>query len=245
MKRGLTHIDWAISIGLFLIYLIVVIVLFRPGIAEDYTADFLSSIIKQGIEENSSIIIEKMPIFIEPLGSVPAGDYSITLPEVDFWELGNSAVVNENLEMKDFNYAGSSLTFEGYLEPSKKTTFWILKSDSILYTSPEAISEPLIDPLDFTYALGVKQKIKGIYRTKFDTDINQTDYSALKEQWHYPAKKDFEIFIYNGLNLTNPEFEITNGVETNNEQINVLQWSDWFINENSSREVITIMVRTW
>ena len=65
MKKGLTHIDWAMSIGLFIVYLIVLIILFRPAITtEDYSGDFLSSIVKQGLIDDSYITIEKIPIFI-------------------------------------------------------------------------------------------------------------------------------------------------------------------------------------
>ncbi|MBU1246238.1 MAG: hypothetical protein KKH88_03775 [Nanoarchaeota archaeon] len=246
MKRGLTHIDWAMSIGLFIIYLVIVFILFKPGITDEYTPDFLSSIIKQGIEENSSITIERTPIFIE-VTSLPVGgedDYKIEIQNPTFWVDGFSTVVNQSLAEKPFDYSGGILYFEEFLTLGLKAKYWALTSDEITY-APTVSGIEIVNTDYVSYAFGVKEKISGIYKTKFETEINNTDYNTLKEQWNYPSRKEFEIFIYEGLDLTNPIYTISENIEPTNEQVNVLQWSEWLINENSSREIITIMVRTW
>ena len=152
--------------------------------------------------------------------------------------------MNENLEEKNSEYVNPILNFEGNLIQEQKSKFWVLTSDSIDYTLTPS-SATTTDINEISYAFGVKEKIKGIYKTKFENEINNTDYNTLKEQWNYPQRKEFEILIYEGLDLANPIYTISKNSEITNEQVNVLQWSDWFINENSSREIITIMVRTW
>jgi len=246
MKRGLTHIDWAISIGLFILYLVIIFILFKPGITEEYTPDFLSSIIKQGIETNSSITLERTPIFIEAHTIASDGDYELEIENINFWIDGNSTIVNQSLAIKPFDYDsfGNKLYFEGHLIQGEKTKFWVLTSDSINHIPNPSLATP-VDTDNISYAFGVKEKISGIYKEKFENEINNTDYNSLKTQWNYPQRKEFEIFIYEGLDLTNPIYTISEKSAINNEKVNVLQWSDWFINNDSSRSIITIMVRTW
>jgi len=99
MKKGLTHIDWAMSIGLFILYLVIIFILFKPGIKEEYTSDFLSSIVQQGITDDSYLKIEKTPIFIEPNILASSGDYHIQIDNIDFWLEGNSSIIDDTYEI--------------------------------------------------------------------------------------------------------------------------------------------------
>ena len=51
-KKGGGHVDWIISIGIFLIYLLSMFVLIKPGIIPTHDSDTLLDIIEENVRED-------------------------------------------------------------------------------------------------------------------------------------------------------------------------------------------------
>ncbi|HLC86523.1 MAG TPA: hypothetical protein VJG30_04520 [Candidatus Nanoarchaeia archaeon] len=67
-KKGVGHeVDWVIGIGLFLLSLVAIFVLFKPGVTPVYDSETLLNIIQDNLDKNIEWEITKVPIFIEPL----------------------------------------------------------------------------------------------------------------------------------------------------------------------------------
>ena len=63
-KKGLSYVDWAISVGIFIVYAIILFFIFRPSLQQDYSQEYLGEIIKAGIEKDAYYSMERVPLFI-------------------------------------------------------------------------------------------------------------------------------------------------------------------------------------
>ena len=66
-KRGLgQEVDWIIGIGLFLVSVMFIIILFRPGVQKVYDSNTLLDILQDGFNNQTEFSITTMPIFLYP-----------------------------------------------------------------------------------------------------------------------------------------------------------------------------------
>src|SRR3989344_9079806 len=61
-KKGIAHLDWMISMALFLLFLLSIFVFFKPGAEPAYHRDYLTSIIEDKIRDATYYSIERIPI---------------------------------------------------------------------------------------------------------------------------------------------------------------------------------------
>ena len=67
-KKGVgNEIDWIIGIGLFLLSIMAIFVLFKPGVNPVYDYSTLIDIVNENMNNNLEWEITKTPIFIEPI----------------------------------------------------------------------------------------------------------------------------------------------------------------------------------
>ncbi|MEK6904300.1 MAG: hypothetical protein AABW87_01780, partial [Nanoarchaeota archaeon] len=69
-KKGDVHVDWAISMGIFLISVIALFVIFKPGIKPIYKETVLLDIVEDEFRKNVTWTVKKLPVFIENLGYI-------------------------------------------------------------------------------------------------------------------------------------------------------------------------------
>jgi len=236
-KKGLSYIDWAISFGIFIIYLLIVFILITPNLARDYDNDFLTSIIKEGLEEDTYIKLSIYPLFVEPGGHMD--DITLNLPpSYTFLNDTNMIILDESSNKLEMGASGGDLSFIYAFKATNK--FTIIHSDELVYSN--AISS-LSPSIDFNYTIGVKESLKGIYVPYFNT--LPADYRSLKSQWNFPTSKEFAIEIYEGVNLSNQILNYTRVEPNLDSTVRVLKWSEWQIHNDSERELVTILVKTW
>lgn len=63
-KKG-SYVDWAVSMGIFLIYLIGLFILLRPGVTPIYKPEGLLQIVENKFMENVSWVVREIPLFVE------------------------------------------------------------------------------------------------------------------------------------------------------------------------------------
>src|SRR3989338_2405756 len=79
-KRGIAEgIDWAIALGLFLVYVTLVFVFFKPGVTSYYDQETLLNIVQDNSLKNLTLEITKIPLFIAPLDRSAQGQKTIEL----------------------------------------------------------------------------------------------------------------------------------------------------------------------
>jgi hypothetical protein len=236
-KKGLSYVDWAISFGLFIVYLLTIFILIKPEVINSYDEDFLNSIIKQGLEEDVYIDITTYPIFLD---AEETGDYvSLTLPDAFSFLNNTNMVLLDNLSNKLNFTINGELKFDYNFNPGR-CDFKIIYSNESSRTNSIGNGNILTSA---NYSIGIAEHSKGIDLVRFD---QLQEFDELKIKWGYPMSNDFAIEIYNKSDLTiDPIKNYNYTIPLPDSKVNVLKWSDWKINNNSQKELITILIKTW
>lgn len=61
-KSGAIHVDWAVSIALFLMFVIGMLLLFRPGVLPVYNGEFLTGLVEDELFHYSSFEYQSVPL---------------------------------------------------------------------------------------------------------------------------------------------------------------------------------------
>ena len=64
-KKGLSYIDWSISIGIFVIFILALFILVIPALDRRLDETYLISIVETGFKENTYYLIYSIPLFID------------------------------------------------------------------------------------------------------------------------------------------------------------------------------------
>src|SRR3989344_850961 len=134
MKKGLSYVDISVSIAIFLIYLIIAFILFKPSIKEENISLLLPHL-RNSFESSVSWKIDRYPVFLKT-NNTESFDYEIEIPFNFSYD--NINIVYENFTEKPFHYKKTdktfNITFEDTLEPNKKRPYYILYSKDINFT---------------------------------------------------------------------------------------------------------------
>jgi hypothetical protein len=63
-KRGASHVDWAISMGMFVIYILSMFIIVQPGVQKVFKEDNMMQIAEEGLDLNTGFYLEKTPFTI-------------------------------------------------------------------------------------------------------------------------------------------------------------------------------------
>lgn len=160
MKKGASHVDWAISMGLFLVFVMLALIFLRPGTEQIYKGDTLLKIIEDGLEEDGYYSIEKQFLVIEPT-SISSDKYEMRIrnptqygvnPD---WKINKAhlGLVNNSLgtvpseellyipydlddeycNINPSDCLGDVLDIETYLIDNEKNIFWFMYSEDVNY----------------------------------------------------------------------------------------------------------------
>ncbi|GEM_PF-2955480 len=252
MKKGLTYIDVAISVGIFVIYALFLFITFRPAIQEEYDDDYLISIVQTNFIRDTYWSQSRIPIAITPADDVSGKAVTITFPFT--WRENSVYLTNSEGVEKNIEITSSSLTIEsiGAWTPPDKKQFFAYHSDEFSYYAHTSLMGDRMTISDELVFIGVAEINQGIQRfsqsiqdkDKFSL-LLETPYEELKEKWNYPKKKDFFIDIETpdgtskGAIGTNPD------TLTINTKINRLTFSSRFLDEMGGSSQAVIDIRTW
>jgi len=274
MKKGLSYIDWSISAGIFIIYIIVLFILLGPAFKQDYSPDYLGSLVREGIKENVSLEIKRIPLFIE-LNTTHTGDggtrpYNHETSKVKIKLMGNLAgeiinidhtnkqfsVFNENLtqEFTTKKYESSLTIFEFKASPNQFgiSNFYPSREEIIkfwIFLSNEEIFTEINSTWPFkweaeAFTFGVAETLEGIYEPYF-INFTNNDYETAKDIINFPKEREFAIDIYNHTDFTSPILNYTKTQPGEKDIVNTLLWADYLIHNNTQRTPITILIKTW
>jgi len=124
-KKGLSHIDWIISFGIFIILLLVIFILFGPALTQDYDDKYLGDIAQKGFKDVAFTDVARYPIFIQT--SSPFGvlaNYKVKLPtELQGVSVEKISITNESNSFLIYNRTilpGDILSFDyARMDPTK------------------------------------------------------------------------------------------------------------------------------
>lgn len=113
-KRGSTHADWVVSLGIFLVYTLSLFLLIQPGVEPIFKNENLIKIVENSFVDNTRLVIEKTPIIFTPTTQMEIDPNELYSAEIS----GNIpivAAVDSTFSQNDFSIrdsANNPLNFE-------------------------------------------------------------------------------------------------------------------------------------
>ncbi|MDD4878156.1 MAG: hypothetical protein PHO02_03915 [Candidatus Nanoarchaeia archaeon] len=66
-KKGASHADWAVSLGIFLLYILSMLMLIQPGVQPFYKNDELLNVVTENYKNETSFVFYKTPLVIDTI----------------------------------------------------------------------------------------------------------------------------------------------------------------------------------
>jgi len=273
-KQGATHADWAISLGLFLIYILTMFMILQPGIQPVYKETQLLDNMESTITERAPFILTKTPLVIKTQELDSSGIYQIRITsELPLEKDGNKAAVfSEDGIYEDnarIDSSTNTLKFEAFINIGINK-FWVYEiivpdknGDDYNYENYFNSDEKEISNSEnnFTFTFGAPEIIKGIDWTQFISEVRtqegfscsgpdaNEDYSILKNILNYPINKEFILQV---IEYPNPRYSLEDmqdicHVENPFEQTSVFtrEWISYKLNKYGDKEPIRMHVKIW
>jgi hypothetical protein len=243
MKQGSSHVDWAISIGIFLLSIVAILAFLKPGIKEANRDDILLNQIQDSFESKVFWTVKKVPLFVTQL-DVPGTNNRKVEVNINNWKFSSQ------LEYSAFYDTKFDIRFENPRKFVLECKIGTCDTNShgpfvlIYYNTHNGAPDfdedlcPVDDKCDAE--LGITEDVKGVDEDAV-ADLQSEGYEVLKQVWTFPEKKEFAVY-QNDLKPENKLF----GSETY-EQANVFsrRVKYWELDKDGGRTAITIIFLVW
>ncbi len=273
-KRGATHADWAISLGLFLIYILSMFMILQPGVQPIYKEEQLIKNLKQEITDKTEFVLSQTPLIITTDDLAGAGTYEITIDApLPFEKDGTKAAIftedGTYIDNARIDLTTNTLQFEASLELGSNK-FWVYEIiepnklgdafnyDNSFYSDATSIYNT---KENFTYQFGAPETVEGLSWTLLNSEVlndegmsckgedAEEDYTILKNILNYPYNKDFIIQV---IENPSPRYALEDSVdichiEDPYEQASVFteEWITYKVNKEGLGNPIRIHTVVW
>jgi hypothetical protein len=240
-KKGLSHIDWVISFGVFVIFVLLLFIWFGPSLTTEFSDEYLGEIASQGFKDASYHEVYNYPIFFE-VGS----DFNNGRIEINGME--SLGINDENISLID----DSGNVINGLRIVGDVLKFQTSVSFPGIYSYNMYISDYFTNAhtsgsggfVAHNATLGVGERLYGFSSKRFE-DLSLLDYVDFKDELNYPSNRDVSVYVYDSLDFSTILYDYNVSEPTENDNVYVVSWSDLLINETGGMEHITVLVKTW
>ena len=258
MKKGNIHVDWAISMGIFMISLLALFLVFKPGIKAIYKEKVLLDIVDEKFKSEVLWTVKKVPIFIKQFD-----EYSIPTdndPYIKINLVGNDWLFypypDSNYPNLGFSATPNTITIKCFALPCTTTpsngpivlTFYQnnVNADSPYLTAgcftTIAGAELETNDADGPTALcdqqlGATEDIHGVNGAWLSLLQANTYSPSFKQSWNYPESREFAIYEDDNKILGADPFEQKN--------VFVREVKYWRLSQDGTRIPTTIYFRVW
>lgn len=201
-KRGASHADWAVSMGIFIVYILSMFIIVQPGAQKVFREDNLIKIVEYGIRNASEYTLEKTPIYIKiKAGSKITADQPYDFKLNDIITPFNDSTNSDDYYMVDRNNLKIPLTisvaddkasfsfsynfptanadeifrFDFYfLDEMYKADYDPEFSETSIPPNPDNFNDAVAD-IDYEYSFGSTEKLIGYDSKKIKNLCNELD----------------------------------------------------------------------
>lgn len=240
-KKGLSYVDWVISLGTFLIAVIFIFILVRPQFETKQDKENLMQIIETNLYEETEWITREAPIYIRKLQ-----DYYDSPPEpakvIIEYDPEFHAEIIEQPPTSEMNVdeGADQIVIECIAGICTDQQFVIVFSpndpQNKEYPHIQLRCQPEDDGI-CDASLGATLSTSGINEQQL-TALSAQGYAPIKIQWKYPSANDFAIFRDN-----NPLFNSPSVPQQTNAEVKERKY--WILEENNHRDMITLRFQVW
>ncbi len=273
-KKGATHVDWIISISMFIIFVLFLFILIQPSFTPVYDLSELANSVDSYLKKAGEWNLDKTAIFLGDSSGQPQGviyikdqwpfDYDVSTPD-------KFAIFDKNLNEINsrININGNLLTAdEVWFLGTPGNFYWLYYSFDASFSHTtfanndyQYVYDDLINN-NIDYELGATESLIGFNIDKLNdlAIICQNDYETAKDMFGLPETKEFAIYyVYDQANAIY-DFEMTEGIcnwdyDINNPYTNVAPYEQaniyvkeylyWILEANGDTTPILINIRVW
>jgi len=244
-KRG-SHADWAISMGIFLIYLLVLFIIIRPGIEPIHNENTLLDIAESKFNKDVKWVVKMTPLIVEKCLAVGSSETKISVDDEEkSWTITN--LIPDKVH-KDVQYCVPSgvLTCGGLkVCPEVRDVvfdmYYVPKTERDLDVNPKLKVECSAEAEYCKATLGSSEDFEGIRYVWLSKLIaegkDEKGYDVIKERWTFPESRDFSIYIDGD--------QILGGKPYENANIYVREWEDWYVYDDGERKPVKVSINIW
>lgn len=196
MKNGFVHIDWVISFGIFVVFLLLLFIWYGPSLTETYDNEYLKAIARQGFERETYVKVIECPIYVEARTTPEDQVFSVKLPSnKNLGETSRLSLLDNNSRQINNKKIDSGFLYFRDLNHERNMVkkYILYYSEGFNITSD--ISGLIGGAGDYSITLGVCNEYFGFSDLKFDK-LSELDYEEFKDKLKYPSNRDIAIFIY-------------------------------------------------
>lgn len=244
-KKGLSYIDWSISLGIFVIFILLLFIMVVPSLDRGLDEDYLISLAETGFREFAYHEIIKMPLFVDATGS---GVVEVTLPSYpNPGDYSGFVVLDSSLEVLSTNsdpYTGSINFNAGSM--NGVNTFYVLYLEEDFNSGGVGGTQYSCEG-ETPCTFGIFEKIKGLSQEELE-DYEEgcddfQDYNSFKSKLSYPENREISLEIKNQegdlrYSCVYPEPDAS-------DQVYALSWRDNLLDLDGSEEPLIVILRTW
>ena len=201
-KKGAIHVDWAISMGLFLIYVTVLFILIKPGYYPEYKPENLFSILENNFVDNVSTDIKEVQVIIDICGG---GKTTIEIKEEnDNYYFSKFTKDDGNILISGVTINGNQITINcKNLQPTiiGSQAFTATSYPKVHYPRNEFSSSPKYSVScsnsganNCKASLGVINDFVG-FDENYVTQLKINQYKIISDSWGFPQNKKFNITL--------------------------------------------------
>lgn len=238
-KYGVTYVDWAISFGLFVLTVMLILVLVRPKVETTYDKEDLLFLVQTAFTEQTNWNVQRVPVFIHKLQ--PASPHT-TLISIDY---NQAAQVLYTLPPQ-YELASSPLT----IRCTRPSTQECSDIAFFLYVSPKAGSDITpdlkltcipADPAVCDADLGATENFYGLNNDAID-GFRALSYSDQKTALNLPENADVAIVLAAG----GAEDQLTRNdsppLQTN---VYARTLKTWLLDEKAQTTPAEVRIKVW
>ena len=206
--KGAIHVDWAVSMALFLLFIIGILVFLKPGVLSLYDDEYLTGLVADEVMNRSFVRLEEVPITFVPTQAIVSLPFSDPFPLCGDANANKYVVVVGNAPLpaqsdpKRYQVVTSGacvseVRVQGLA--SEKQTIRLVHFaagswENGAITCPPTGCESIDGQLR---SVGVKETKKGVGQSALKSVLGSLDsteeYAAFKTQIHFPARKSFRV----------------------------------------------------
>ncbi|MFH0752740.1 MAG: hypothetical protein V1914_04055 [archaeon] len=266
-KKGANHIDWAVSMGIFLVYILSMFILIQPGIQPFYSEDNLFQVVESQLDLDLDYEILRAPIYLDIIsGAFPAASSGVYIQteltdfglNPDMSDLRFVYITPEGQEVEaPFLVKNGFILFNSpYPLQSQKIegthTFVIYYSkdkfkQTLVPTLSKLFEKKIITPGTIEHLKGINERELKDFATLNCSDLES--YEELKEAWNFPIGKEFSLYYVTTEKLPydmNKIVYLCNQVRPYDQSdVFVKEWSDWILNINGTLAPIIFNLQVW
>lgn len=258
-KRGASHTDWAISMAIFIMYILLLIIFLKPGVAPIYKPEGLMQLVEDNFFEETSWVVRETWLDIKECSPKPNGavyiNCAILVNEVTGnWKLKLSnkddleKTVRDPLSFGDGDvYCNADADNNlGSIEDKKFRIVYALNPPENKNRDENLIAEA--DPKDPDFCdigkLGASIESEGLNENLVDI-LKAKDVNYFKDTWGFPTTlKGFKIIVKNQ-QTSNEDIITPLGEPSEDANVFVRETNTVYLNEDNTRVPIVVHIEVW